>query len=120
MQNVFKIDVADRDARQHLTVQGELDLATAPLLDEQISLAERTDAPLIVVDLATVSFMDSTGLTVLLRANDRSRHNGNRLRITEGPAQVQRLFEVAGVCSRLPLISPDDRHPARQGPSDGG
>ncbi len=103
MQNVFKIDVAGHDARLDLTVQGEIDLATAPLLDEQISAAERTDAPLIVVDLVTVSFMDSTGLTVLLRANDRSRRNGNlRLRIAEGSAQVQRLFEVAGVRSRLP------------------
>ncbi len=58
----------------------------------------------IVVDLSGLTFMDSTGIRVLIMANARSRDDGNRLALLRGPAAVQRVFELSGVDSLLPFV----------------
>ena len=62
-----------------VAVAGEIDLSTADQLDAAIREAEETEINRIVVDLSALSFVDSTGLGVLLEAIKRSRRNGNRL-----------------------------------------
>ena len=100
----FDIESRDADGATYVAVAGELDLATAPLLAEQLAQAETSGAKLVVLDLADVSFMDSTGLHVLLEAHANAQRNGHRLRITAaGSEPVQRLFELAGVLDELPL-----------------
>ena len=61
----FGIEVVDDEALI-VRVTGELDLATSPLLDERLKLAEAADAAKLLVDVDQVEFMDSTGLHVLL------------------------------------------------------
>ncbi|MGI8803485.1 MAG: STAS domain-containing protein [Solirubrobacteraceae bacterium] len=104
----FDIDTVDDGDTVRLVVRGELDLATAPRLSERLAEIEATAAPLIVIDLTGVPFIDSTGLRALLEADFRSRENGSRLRMTEGCAQAQRLFELAGVVDGLPFLSPGE------------
>jgi anti-sigma B factor antagonist len=99
------IDIVERDRVLTLVIEGDLDIATAPLLDEQLVAAEARDLAALVVDLDRVDFMDSTGLHVLLRHVAHSSQNGNRLRLTDGSAQVRRLFEVTGVSSQLPFLT---------------
>jgi anti-sigma B factor antagonist len=60
-------------------VAGEIDLSTADQLDAAIREAEKTEISQIVVDLSALSFVDSTGLSVLLEAIKRDRRDGNRL-----------------------------------------
>jgi anti-sigma B factor antagonist len=62
-----------------VAVAGEIDLSTADQLDAAIRKAEETDTNRIVVDLSALSFVDSTGLSVLLEAIKRTRSDGNRL-----------------------------------------
>ena len=62
-----------------VAVAGELDLSTVDQLDAAIREAEETKVNRIVVDLSDLSFVDSTGLGILLDAINRSRRNGNRL-----------------------------------------
>jgi anti-anti-sigma factor len=62
-----------------VAVAGEIDLATADNLDAAIRDAEKTEIGRIVVDLSDLSFLDSTGLEVLLQASVRHRQDGNRL-----------------------------------------
>lgn len=62
-----------------VAVAGEIDLSTTDQLDAAIRQAEETEINRIVVDLSAMSFVDSTGLSVLLEAIKRSRSNGNRL-----------------------------------------
>ena len=106
MEGSLHIDIAQRDGATVLSVLGEVDLATAPILDEQISAVEAGDASTIVVDLDRVSFMDSSGLQVLL-AHVFSDQNGSRIRITRGSPQVVRLFTVSGMLEQLPFVAPD-------------
>ena len=59
---------------RRLTPIGELDLATAPLLESAFEAVFRDDdAEIIVVDLTELSFMDSTGIHLLLRMRDACR-----------------------------------------------
>ncbi len=100
----INIDIVNREGTLWVEIDGELDVATSPELEARLLEAEATDAPAIVIDLAGVSFIDSTGLRALLAANVRGQADSNRLRITQGGQQARRLFEVAGVLDRLPFI----------------
>ncbi len=62
-----------------IALSGEMDLATVDRLELAIRRAEGTDVGRIVLDLSELSFLDSTGLSVLLAANARHREDGNRL-----------------------------------------
>jgi anti-sigma B factor antagonist len=62
-----------------VAVAGEIDLSTADQLDGAIREAEESETSRIVVDLSAMSFIDSTGLSVLLEAIKRTRMDGNRL-----------------------------------------
>ncbi len=104
----FDIDIVEDEGAVRVTVEGELDVATADALDAKLAEAEARVTPMIVVDLAQVEFMDSTALQVLLKAEARSRRDGRRLRLSPPSSQVQRLFEAAGVLDRLPLPAPGD------------
>lgn len=104
MDGGLHIDIAQRNGATILSVLGEVDLATAPILDEQISAVEAGDATTIVVDLDRVSFMDSSGLQVLL-AHVFAEQNGSRIRLTRGSPQVVRLFTVSGMLEQLPFVS---------------
>ncbi len=106
MEGTLHIDVAERDEMTVLSVLGEVDLATAPILDERISAVAAGGAATIVVDLDRVTFMDSSGLQVLL-AHIFSSRNGSRIRVTRGSPQVARLFTVSGMLEQLPFVMQD-------------
>ena len=79
-----------------LAPSGELDVATVPLLEAAFD--EAGDAP-VLLDLEGVTFIDSTGLQLLLRISDRG---AGRLEMTSSPA-LERLLEITGVRDQLPL-----------------
>ena len=76
----FNLVTAQEDDATVIRVAGELDLASADELDQAIRKAEETGIGTIVVNLSDLSFIDSTGLSVLLRARTRARQDGERLR----------------------------------------
>jgi len=76
---------------------GELDLATAPIVDAQLSELVTAGFESVVLDLRKLCFMDSTGLKLLMSWEARSRAEGVALRVLPGPPAVQRVFDVAGV-----------------------
>ena len=88
---------------------GSLDMATAPRLDQQLIELHEAGWNLIVVDLGGLSFMDSSGLRLLLRWDAIARQDGFNLQFAPGPPPVQRVFELTGMTERLPFIGPPDR-----------
>ena len=104
MKPSFDIDIVERGDTVVLILDGEIDLATASVLEEKLALVETQDAMNVIVDLDRVSFMDSTGLQVLI-AHTLAKQNGNRVRLTKGSPQVQRLFEVSGLRDHLPFVT---------------
>jgi anti-anti-sigma factor len=90
-----------------LTPIGELDLATAPLLETAFDSVFRDgDAEMIVVDLTELSFIDSTGIHLLLRMS-AACGDADRLRVINGSRAVQRILDITGARARLPIISRD-------------
>jgi anti-anti-sigma factor len=87
-----------------VALAGELDLASASLLEEEMAKALAADAPAIVLDLSELRFIDSTGIRLLLRLQARSPKEGNRLRMIRGTAQVQRALELTGADRVLPFL----------------
>lgn len=95
---------SERDGDVHtIRLLGELDLASAAEVEEELKALEATDAAAIVIDLADLTFIDSTGITLLVAAEVRSRADSNRLRVLRGPASVQRVFEICAVDGFLPF-----------------
>jgi anti-anti-sigma factor len=87
-----------------LVVSGEIDVATAPTVEREMLSAEESH-DLVAIDLSETSFMDSTGLHLIMEANRRLRERGGRLFIVQGPPQVSRLFELTGLSDHLDLVS---------------
>ncbi len=85
----------DQD-EQSLVVRavGELDIASAPALEDSLLHALEGGPPSIVLDLKGVTFIDPTGLRVLIWAGDGSRADGGRLRIDCGSLPVRRLLDL--------------------------
>lgn len=95
---------SDRDGVMHtICVTGELDLATAEELQLELERVETTDAESIVLDLSNLTFMDSTGVRLLVAAHHRSRADSNRLALLRGGPAVQRVLELSGVEPLLPF-----------------
>jgi anti-anti-sigma factor len=63
------------------------------------------DAPKVILDLREVSFIDSTGLRLLVFAAARSRSHGDRLRIMRGSKAVERVLLVSGLEQSLPFLN---------------
>ena len=92
------ITVTGRDSALTIALSGEIDHHGAREMMTQLdgAIAERTPTRL-VLDLSGVTFMDSSGIAVLLRALRQMQHTGGSLRVTNIPAQARRVLDAAGV-----------------------
>jgi anti-sigma B factor antagonist len=88
-----------------LSLSGELDLATSALLERELDAAEAARPMRLVVDLAGLEFIDSSGLNTLVQAHERASENGHQLLLRQGPRPVRRLFELTNTVG---LFSFDD------------
>lgn len=90
------------DGTAHLTLRGELDIATAPQLSAALA---RVAVPgrAVRVDLGGLVFMDSTGMRSILEANRDAQREGWELRLARAPEPVQRVFGMSGVERLLPF-----------------
>jgi anti-anti-sigma factor len=83
---------------------GSLDMATAPVLEQQLEELRDAGFRRLIVDLGELSFMDTTGLHFALRWRDAARQDGFEIRFAPGPPAVQRVFEVTGMTAEVPFI----------------
>jgi anti-anti-sigma factor len=95
---------SDREAGGLITLRpaGELDIATAGRLAQAL-LDGREPGDRVVLDLAALEFIDSTGLRVIVRGVEAAHRDGWDLRLRPGPPAVQRVFDIAGVLGALPF-----------------
>ena len=88
----FEICAEEREGVVLLTLRGELDLATVAPLRESIAAVAWSNRPEVIVDLHDVTFIDATGLRVLVEAGREARRAGRPLSMVPGPPNVQRVF----------------------------
>ena len=91
--------------RVRVAVSGELDLSSALVFEEELRrIEENSGEALLVLDLRTLKFMDSTGLRLILSAHARAINSGRKLAIVEGGEAIQRIFRLTGVIERLNVV----------------
>ena len=94
------------DGYQVLSVEGELDIATAPRMMSALNEALADMKSALVVDLSRVVFMDSTGLALLINARRRVVRLGQGFAIVCPGGPISRVFEIADMVDRL-RVFPD-------------
>ena len=95
---------SERDGDVHaIELRGEFDLAYARDVEHELKRVEATDARSIILDLSGLTFLDSTGIRLILEAQVRSQQDANRLVLLRAPRMVQRVFTIAGVDKMLPF-----------------
>jgi anti-sigma B factor antagonist len=104
VQNNFQIETRRDGSAAVIAVTGELDLASSPALREELERASHDGVELVILDLRQLVFMDSTGLSVVVRAHQRAVESRHRFAIVRGGKQVQRLLMLTGVGDRLTVI----------------
>jgi anti-anti-sigma factor len=87
-----------------VVLEGEFDLSSVATAEERIAAAERDDPAELVIDVSQVTFMDSSGLRVLLAAHQRAEENGRGFALVRGSESVERLLKVTGLAGRLRLL----------------
>ena len=82
----------------------EVDLANAPALRDELLGALDRDGVHLVVDASTVTFMDSSGVNVLVRARERAAAIGGSLHVVTASPGVRRVLQITGLDERLGLV----------------
>ncbi len=95
----FRVDVRAEALGTVVTVAGELDVASSQALERE--LAALNEVVLVVVDLRPLTFIDSTGLGVLVRAHQLAQQQGRRFGLVRGNGQVDRLLSLTGLDTEL-------------------
>jgi len=98
---LFRVAVQPERERVRVIPHGELDLDTVKQLERQIADLRARGFATIVLDLRQLTFMDSTGLRLLVELDAESRSNGFRFAILDCEGPVRRLLELTRVDGRL-------------------
>jgi len=85
---------------------GELDLDTAPQLEEELTAVRAQGGPRLVLDLRGLTFMDSTGLRLVIRWDAAAREERFEFAIVPGSDVVQRVIRLTGMDDQLTVTEP--------------
>jgi anti-sigma B factor antagonist len=99
----LKLEVSQYGETSMIQLKGELDLANAPALEQELDQALRDGTGRVVVDLGELDFIDSTGIALLLNSLDGEEENRVRFLRSQSTA-VNRVLALTGVDERLPFI----------------
>lgn len=83
---------------------GELDISTVGEMEAVLQRVEERSSTL-VLDLADLEFLDSTGLRLIYEIDERARHSGRRVALIRGPESVHRVFRITKLESRLQFVA---------------
>jgi anti-anti-sigma factor len=88
-----------------VSVAGELDIGSAPKVEDELKRVEGQRPDMILIDLRELEFMDSTGLRAILSADARARDQGIRLVVVQGSDNIRRVFEVTRIYDRVEVVN---------------
>jgi len=101
----FTIETDEREDRVVLTPRGELDMASAPEL-EQAVMPRLQNGGWVVLDLRALDFIDSSGLRVVVGAHRSAEERGGRFTCVRGApgTTVHRIVEIAGIDGVIEMV----------------
>jgi GTP cyclohydrolase IA len=104
----FAAQVESRNGVARISLSGELETASVPVLTRHLALVEQDAVTAITLDLQGLTFVDSAGLYAFLQASDRAKSNNHRLILVGASPLLRRLFELTDTQFLL-----DEREAAR-------
>jgi anti-sigma B factor antagonist len=99
----LQLEWAAADAAGLVTVRGEIDMATAPQLRDLLDQVMDAGSRRIVLDCRELAFLDSTGIGVLVAAQNRLGEEGGIV-LDSPQAHVRKVLEITGVASHLLVV----------------
>lgn len=100
----LEFETREQEGRADVALKGELDLSTADKVDRELKRAESVATSVLVLDLSGLTFLDSTGLRLIVEADQRARESDRRLVVVKGPAAVQRVFSITKLDQRFEMV----------------
>ena len=105
----FYAEIHEIDQTVVLRLEGELDTATARELRAALATAMASDATSVVLDLAGLSFIDSTGIAVFLAACHQAESRGRSFSLRDPGRMVLKVLHLTGVDRLLAVESSEAR-----------
>lgn len=97
------LETIQRDGASVLTLRGEIDVYTAPLLRQAlVDIIDQGNLD-VVVDMSHVDFLDSTGLGVLVEGLKRVKTRGGTLAIVATQDKILKIFDITGLNKAFPI-----------------
>jgi anti-anti-sigma factor len=100
-----EFESAQQDGVLRVELRGDLDMTTAGPVEERLMELEETDPPeRVVLDLRGLRFIDSTGLSLLINADNRGRKAGWPVTVVSGTGAPRRILATTGLSRRLDIV----------------
>jgi len=101
---ILEVETRQGEGLAHVVLRGELDLSTVDKVEKALAVVHEGDDEVLVLDLSGLSFLDSTGLRLMVTADQRAQKEGRRLVIVKGPDTVQRVFSITKLDETLEMV----------------
>ena len=105
MSELLSITRTSENGGVVLTLVGELDVISAPELAEQLDALAAAACPRVLLELSGLTFVDSAGVSVLVKARHEAEGSGRRLILRHATEQVHQVFSVLGLAGWLAYVA---------------
>jgi anti-anti-sigma factor len=100
----FSVTLSTDGQSARIALKGELDLAGRERVEHALEQAEGLPVALVVLDLSELTFIDSTGLEVILRAARRARESRRRLVVARPSLYIRKLLQLTAIDQTLDIV----------------
>ena len=101
---ILDVETRPGNGLVQVVLRGELDLSTVEKVEEELGRVEADEPRVLVLDLSALTFLDSTGLRLMVTAHQRAEKEGRRLVIVKGPDTVHRVFTITKLDEKLEMV----------------
>ena len=104
----FRFETSQRGDQHVVRLYGDFDITGFKQVDEELARIQADGRPTVTLDLRELTFIDSSGIRAILRADARARALGRRLQLTAGPERVHKVFQITRLDDQLEFVHPED------------
>ena len=99
----FRLSVEPGQERVVVRVFGEIDIATADYVGNRLTELVESGYTELIADLREVTFIDSTGIRMLITSYNRAKQVGSKVSIVVGGGETRRILEMTGLLDHLEI-----------------
>ena len=104
----FRFETSQRGGDYLVRLFGDFDISGFNEVDEELARIQSDGQPTVTLDLRGLTFIDSSGIRAILKADARARALGKRLRLIAGPQRVHKVFQITRLDDQLEFVDPED------------